>query len=290
MEGYIKCEHKPNNGATIKAITYKRQPTTGLSDAGTHKSVTVYFWEWDLGYINPLLVKLGNDEKYYLTSDSSTWTSEKHITSTTLRQKLDEQNCKRNQAHQVDLSQTHTKKNSYRCLVSTCDVEISVQPRTPSGLSNYWHTIDSISKYSISKFFAGAVEQTGIPASKDITGISVYLYPQSSGTPLLFYISSPVSKWFSKYIGDSDWKNEDSLTQAPNTEDKIPSNIQNLQKLSTPKVTIDVSRSDSSAYRPEDYNIQFRGSKGQVGSSNFYKITYIESSNQPFQSQECYTL
>ncbi|EKX72384.1 hypothetical protein BEWA_048510 [Theileria equi strain WA] len=122
--GYIKCEHKPNNANTIGAIKYKDDDLTfENADISKYKNVTVYFWEWDFVYANPLLVKLGNG-KYYATNDNKIWRDSTAFLRHGLIGFLDGMNCTLNKAHKIDILQ----RKQYKCLSTTCPVKIEVNP------------------------------------------------------------------------------------------------------------------------------------------------------------------
>ncbi|AFZ79507.1 hypothetical protein BEWA_023560 [Theileria equi strain WA] len=194
LQGYIKCEHKPNNGNAIKAITYKRQPTTGLSGARAHTTVTVYFWEWDIEYTNPLLVKLGNNEKYYTTDDNTNWLdSTDNFNGYSLLEFLDEHNCFKNNAHVINLSE-RSANIGYQCLTKECGASITF---VNNPYQYYSQTLHAISDGYIRRFKDKTVEQTGIGFPKDANQVYVYHYPSGpDGIPLLICLPESSGGWY----------------------------------------------------------------------------------------------
>ncbi|AFZ80408.1 hypothetical protein BEWA_032610 [Theileria equi strain WA] len=235
LSGYEKLEHKPKDPKVkIKDIQYSTTPQTGFPPTlSQYPSVTVYCWGQDY---RPLVVKLGNENIYYI-SEGEGYTSNKwNSTSTSfaglsLLEILQIKSCTHTNAHVVDISKT--TKESYNC--PSCNKErINVSPVKGSDYSWYGHTLQAS---SISGFKDDNQYQAGFKIFKDCDQANVYWYPESDGKPLLVCIkplSGPGDEepskpyWYRRECKSSNkWVREEN--DAP-TNEEDPKILELLQK------------------------------------------------------------
>ncbi|EKX73358.1 hypothetical protein BEWA_054140 [Theileria equi strain WA] len=104
---YRKITHTPKDGQNISKISKGGQDQIlSPGNLSQYSSVSVYYWGQDHHCSKPLLIQLGSGNEYYkYVSSGNSWNKDGSITSSTLREKLDKQNCSRNKAHIINLEE-----------------------------------------------------------------------------------------------------------------------------------------------------------------------------------------
>ncbi|EKX73532.1 hypothetical protein BEWA_035680 [Theileria equi strain WA] len=200
---YMKLTHTPEN-AKIQNIYHSGNPLSGITDLGTHKSVSVYYWSLDETFENPLLIQLGDE--YYIWSKSGTWTNDPGA-SNNLRGSLNKQNCERNKAHIVKISERVRSGGSttYEC-PSGCGTRINLNNFSGSGLTFCTHSISSGSYYapsfSVSGFINGNSWQAGLPSIRDSSSITVY-FESKNNIPIVIDYQKGGEHWFRRNTKDN---------------------------------------------------------------------------------------
>ncbi|EKX72473.1 hypothetical protein BEWA_049400 [Theileria equi strain WA] len=149
-----------------------------------YNEASVYFWEGDDSRANPLLLELkpaSNTPSYYILSGEGIgkkWTKDSN-TPSTLKEKLDKQNCERNQAHTIDISKkSSSSSNNYDCpsCVSTpAMISITSSSIDQANVIKYSHKVII---GSIGKFVCKGKTQRGIDITANIKTATVYWYPE----------------------------------------------------------------------------------------------------------------
>ncbi|EKX72315.1 hypothetical protein BEWA_047800 [Theileria equi strain WA] len=265
---YTKLTHTPENGelGTIKhgrGFYFLRPEPTDES------SVSVYYWKYDTTHEKVLLIQLGDgDPSVYYTTSSSTngivWKNDEHskIKEDSLKE-LNKQNCLRNEAHAINISE---KSESYQCPSCTkYKIDILLDREKQYYIHSFTVTKNKESP-SISRFFEGDLEQTGFPFVAGMNNICVY-WSEDSSKPSLIYFFIGGYHWYSRYLGETFWEKETSLKNSQASE---KSNIPNiLKKYATPKVILDASHTEEgkTTYSPRRNTLTFRVSKDTVEQS-----------------------
>ncbi|AFZ80409.1 hypothetical protein BEWA_032620 [Theileria equi strain WA] len=244
---YKKCVHKLPGGK-IRLLstktTFRSIPFESPIYGSEYSEAYVYFWEWDKTYINPLLVQLGND--YYITDNGGTiWTKHGDIASGNIREKLDEQNCTRNKAHIIDISQKGRfgRYTFYPCPSCSYKKIKVLNYDATSDYSYFYHISDGY----ISRFTNNKTLQTGIKFPQANRQAFVYRYPSGpEGIPLLVRISGFASGWFERDPLDSNtWKQvSNPKLIGTNLAHNHESKILKLLKGILPTVTIDIGHTN----------------------------------------------
>ncbi|EKX73291.1 hypothetical protein BEWA_053460 [Theileria equi strain WA] len=266
---YTKLTHTPENGelGTIKhgrGFYFLRPEPTDES------SVSVYYWKYDTSHEKVLLIQLGDgDPSVYYTTSSSTngivWKNDEHskIKEDSLKE-LNKQNCLRNEAHAINISE---KSESYQCPSCTkYKIDILLDREKQYYIHSFTVTKNKESP-SISRFFEGDLEQTGFPFVAGMNNICVYWSSGRSSAPLLIYFFIGGYHWYSRYLGETHWEIEKSLKNSQASE---KSNIPTiLKKYATPKVILDASKTETGngTYNPRRNTLTFRVSKDTVEQS-----------------------
>ncbi|AFZ79565.1 hypothetical protein BEWA_024140 [Theileria equi strain WA] len=199
----------------------------------------IYYWNGDFWYSNPLLLELKSKSgtlSYYTLSDGvdKKWKSESGIQTDKIKDKLDQLNCEKNNAHVIEISKKN-KTSSYQCLTEGCNVSIIF-----ANIGNYEYysqTIHSIDS-SIRRFQDKGIEQTGINSPEGATQVYVYHCPKGpEGVPLLIYLPGSSNSWFQRRsLGSTEWT--DVGNKPSNYKDDT--NILRLIKDKLPIVIINV--------------------------------------------------
>ncbi|AFZ80978.1 hypothetical protein BEWA_003860 [Theileria equi strain WA] len=249
--GYITLTYTPHNSETkITGIKEsglnKNEFNTNITDS---KIVTVYYWSLDNTFSNPLLVQFGEGGSsvyYYITGNGNTWKTESGISGSTLKDKLDKQNCKRNKAHTVDISKKNDtsrdiKYNCPGCGSKPITVNKYGTDYATTDYSCYYHYLPSGSGY-ISGLQDKVTEQTGIKFTDTISIVYVYHYPSGSdGIPLLIYLLG--SRWFERASIDSNNWTEVKKDKPGSIDEK--GKILKLLRAKLLTVTIDLGQTNA---------------------------------------------
>ncbi|AFZ79471.1 hypothetical protein BEWA_023200 [Theileria equi strain WA] len=252
---YRKLTHSLKDG-NIESIVHKGSALSGLTGLESHTSVSVLYWSSN--YQNPLLIQLGNDEnEYYTTSDGSTWTNA-NINTTTLKSKLDKENCTKNGAHIINL--TEKSNGNYRC-PNGCKTNIQVSYNSSyGGITFYQPTIGS-NTFSVTSFKDGSNWQLGLPSLKSVSQIKVDWKASGETNPLLyFYHQSRPYRYFRRSSSDSNTWIEVSLANAhPNGQ--------------TPQIPLDLSKSSGITYDGGGSKINITVLRSHIG-EGYYGYQY----------------
>ncbi|EKX73061.1 Cytosol aminopeptidase family, catalytic domain containing family [Theileria equi strain WA] len=263
---YRKFTHTPKGGS-IKEILHKGSALSGIN-LSSHTSVSVYYWTLDTDYSQPLLIQLGEGiNEYYIRSNDDNWT--KYHDSNSLQKDLDKQNCTRNRAHIVLISD---KSDGYQC--PGCDTQkINVLTSSPSGYNSHRHSIGYSSSISVTTFKDDKNGQVGLPPVKDAQYVIVYRRKSGDTNPLLIYYKQDEEKWFRRNTSDGNTWSEVSKDKKPtNPNEDTDGKIKDLLQLSEyhPQITLDLS---TSATNYSDSNtgihITVRSSPVEGGYSEF---------------------
>ncbi|EKX73346.1 hypothetical protein BEWA_054020 [Theileria equi strain WA] len=309
---YVTLTHKPTNGDTIGNIKYSNYKARS-SGSGTHTTLIVYYWSGDTEYKNPLVVKLSGEKEKYYTTDTSTSGKERNpricslftnfsqcgsdtkINDIALKDTLDKQNCKRNEAHILNLSQNGS--TTYPC-PSGCQKQISVSTHGYSDFTYSTHYIPGYGNLSVSGFKEGSIWQVGLPSIRSISSITVY-FISNTNTPIVINYNKGGEKYFrrNKSTGNT-WTavSQDKALKLLNDQEYYP------------KVTIKLSMPANAPYPDEGtkINITVRSSFIEGGyyisrhslCGGLFKVTQVKhgqgttlegiSSNYPIESVTAY--
>ncbi|EKX73883.1 hypothetical protein BEWA_039210 [Theileria equi strain WA] len=224
--GYRKFIHKPRDGHKITGVKKKGEKQYGFEqDLAYCYTATVYFWVGDSSYTNPLIVQFGDGGKYYTDKGgSSTWSQQEGLTADNLKQKLDEQNCNRNRAHVISLSEKG--QDGYTC--PSCSQEQITIPSCTGSDRYSWHEHKiSGGNSSISGFKEEHDYQIGFPSLKGYRNVKVYHYSKAGNKALLIYFLSPTS-WYRRQ--DKNSNSWEQVRNNPPSNDNDDANILSLLK------------------------------------------------------------
>ncbi|EKX72136.1 hypothetical protein BEWA_046000 [Theileria equi strain WA] len=204
-------------------------------------SASVYFWNEDQNNERPLLLELYHGASVYfkITPDGKKWIND-NITTSNINRVLDKENCRRNGAHQIDISKNVS--NDYKCLNPECNVNIEVSALSISDYSRSDHHISGRSStISVVKFKDNGVEQTGLPSVKGVQYITVFFYPDKDGIPLLIdYQGSNSHKWFKRTSSTVNTWQKVPEKDRPEHDGDHKNILINLLDSYSPEVTIDI--------------------------------------------------
>ncbi|EKX72482.1 hypothetical protein BEWA_049490 [Theileria equi strain WA] len=232
---YVTLTYKPNNPETkIANIEYNGQPKSEFdNDLKDCKSVMVYYWSGDGNYNDPLVLQLGDDNKYYTNLISLVSVDRD---SGSLLKLLDKWSCTWNSVHPVDIMQ---KKSSYNC--SSCN-----QPKInlTSSLVNNKYTKVIHSEYAsfykiVGRLKNGSQNITDIPITKNFSKVCVYWYPLNGeeSKPLLIRLPAPSTDgnssgnlWYRKESSGNKWTNV--VVSPPSSPDDCKGILKLLKEIS----------------------------------------------------------
>ncbi|EKX72311.1 hypothetical protein BEWA_047760 [Theileria equi strain WA] len=161
--------------------------------------------------------------------------------------------------------------------------------KVSAGYTSIFHGYGFIS-FTISKIATnyGSISQDILPQNGTrVSRLKVYYNGTvSTDDPLLIYFlqSDGTKKWICRHLGDKQWV---ELERGAPTSDVDSSKIKTLlDKLSTPKIIIDVSKTGGQ-YQPDGNTLQFTVDKSVVnGSQDYYGFKHTESGNKGFMIKE----
>ncbi|EKX72739.1 hypothetical protein BEWA_012980 [Theileria equi strain WA] len=229
---YRKFTHTPEDSCTIGDIKKGGTSQNGFGALSSYSSVSVYYWLLDNEHEKPLLIQLGSENEYYIYS-GNTWSKDGGINTTTLKSKLDKENCTKNGAHVVDLSQKHGNSSGTTCECPSCNrPSFQVYKSSDSGGTPYYgHTITSISGF---KNFG--TWQRGLPSIRAVGVIFVYWYNSGTNPLLSVYQRTGNPRFFRK--------SADNVNSWIEVTDKSPPK----ETLPTPQIPLDLSKSSGITY------------------------------------------
>ncbi|EKX72415.1 hypothetical protein BEWA_048820 [Theileria equi strain WA] len=234
LEGtYRKFTHTPKGGS-IKEILHNGKPLSKFDGLESHTNISVYYWSLDNTCSKPLLIQLGEGNEYYTTNNGSTWTKQGSMTADILKSKLDGQNCERNQAHIVDLSQKNEKSSStyYNCL--SCN---KPKIRVYNGGHYYGHTVSG--SFPISGFKNAGTWQTGLSSLKTVSTIRVYWDRSAPNLIVVQFQRGSTDRYFRKNArGGNSWIE----VSADSSETALSTTV------TTPSVDLDLSNISGKPY------------------------------------------
>ncbi|EKX72850.1 hypothetical protein BEWA_014090 [Theileria equi strain WA] len=225
LEGtYRKLTHTPAGGCTIGDIKKGGIPQTGFPDLAVYSTISIFYWELDSSYSNPLVIQLGEGNNEYYKHDGSTWSKDIEATGN-LREELNKQNCKKNNAHIVNLSQ---KKSGYNCPSCNTGTKINVSYSSIASIISSTYTIPGARSASISGFKHNNNWQAGLPPIKNLRKVIVYWSTTSSNKPLLSATQSRPPKYFRRNSDNENAWIENTTGQSALPNGETPQIIPNL--------------------------------------------------------------
>ncbi|AFZ80799.1 hypothetical protein BEWA_002060 [Theileria equi strain WA] len=274
LEGtYRKLTHTPKNGQKISTINKGGTPQEGFTDLSSYSSVSVYYWSGDNGFSKPLLIQLGTgDNECYTTTNGNNWGKDSGITSGNLREKLNKQNCGKNKAHVVDLSQ---KKNNHNYQCPGCQIQrINVFYSSIASIISSTHSIGR--SISVTSFKNSDTWQRGLPSLKDVSTVMVY-WNGYGNTPLIIAQQAGKQRFFRK---NKDYVN--SWIEVSTGQNDLPDG-------ETPTLaTLDLSR-PAGTYNDGVGNINVTVRNGSIGDGywryqyslcgGLFKVTQVSHNN-----------
>ncbi|EKX73060.1 hypothetical protein BEWA_016210 [Theileria equi strain WA] len=188
LPGYKVTRHQKTTGESC-SLYHGAIEFHGFVDLIKYTDVYVYFWEGDDDYKVPLVIQLGDADNYYISDVNSTkWKRAYGITfrtlkNDTLKNLLDQENCKKNGAHVMDISKG--KEGPYKCPLSTCNKEIFAASfeKAPS----YEHSLKFIGS-SVTRFEKKGKVQKGLPFPRKVDCFYIYLDLEKNEDTLLIYM------------------------------------------------------------------------------------------------------
>ncbi|AFZ80454.1 hypothetical protein BEWA_033070 [Theileria equi strain WA] len=252
---YRKFTHTPENGK-IGNIMHNKNSLSGFGSFADKKSVSVYYWSLDNTCSKPLLIQLGSGNTYYITEGGDGWKNQSDINDTNLRKKLNKQNCQRNQAHVIDLS--NKSNGNYTCL--SCQKQIQVYSNSYGGTTYY--TSRSSYRLSVNSFRDKDVNswQLGLPSLNGASGVNVY-WNGSGRNPLIVYQQVGNQRYFRKNAGNgTSWIEVSNAGSLPNGQ--------------TPTITtLDFSSSSGITYDGGSSSISITVLRSHIG-EGYYGYQY----------------
>ncbi|AFZ79702.1 hypothetical protein BEWA_025510 [Theileria equi strain WA] len=246
---YTHVDSVSNGGQfTLKEVlddSGKKINTSGLKGVEKVTSVSAYYWKHEVGPDkkpgNVLIVEVvkkghpKNETKYYTKSSGTPkWypingrSKPQQLDDNTLREKLDDLNCKRNNAVTIDLTNTHAKPgHSYCCYKHVSEKRVSVTSNkvscsTHNGSAPFFkHEFTSGSGVQLAaiKYYGVntprkriAVTDLKLPTKQSVK-VAVYAFYSSDYVPVFIYVDSTGTKsnvtgWFQKGNGNSNGNEE----------------------------------------------------------------------------------
>ncbi|AFZ79898.1 hypothetical protein BEWA_027470 [Theileria equi strain WA] len=240
---YRKLTHTPESNAKISAIVCSGSQQNGFEEASLPDCglISVYYWSLDNTCSKPLLIQLGSGNTYYITEGGDGWKNQSDINDTNLRKKLNKQNCKRNQAHTIDLS--NKGNTTYSC--PSCRASIRVyNSGSYGGITSYGHAITSISGFK-----DNTDDQIGLPSLKDVSSVTVF-WSKSGGIPLLIAHQNGWHNWYRRNSDTVNTWSEVSQYDRPTGPSDEDGNMQKLLQRNYyyPSIIIDLSRPTNATY------------------------------------------
>ncbi|AFZ79215.1 hypothetical protein BEWA_020620 [Theileria equi strain WA] len=206
---YKKYKHTPSPGISVMRLLYTKDannnniPFESPVYRTSCSEAYVYYWNGATRSSNPLLLELkSNPSSTYYTvhktgRTDNKWRLESSIETSNIKDKLDEQNCTRNNAHIMDISKA--SKSGYTCpCCKSKQIGLSIHGE------KYFYYYHNIYGGFFSRLKNGGTEQTGIKFPKGTTRVYVYHYPKGSeGIPLLIHF---LNKWYQREsLESSSW-------------------------------------------------------------------------------------
>ncbi|AFZ79739.1 hypothetical protein BEWA_025880 [Theileria equi strain WA] len=285
---YTKFTHIPADGE-LGDIKYDGGFQIIIPAPTQGSNISVYYWKYDKIHYTPLVIQSTCEDTsvYYTTNNGLIWRKHGSIDANNLKKNLDEQNCERNRAHAMDISNRGSyTRNPYNCpsckkykIYSFIDLKSQCIVHDIIGGSSF-----------ISRFFEGEVEQTGFTQLTGISDINVYWSKGPINKPLLIYFFMNKQHRYKRYLGDTDWEVETSLDKSPWIN--YPQDVQSLlNQYTTPKVILDASYTDENkaTYKPRRNTLNFKVSKKDVYQTNYLQYSHFryeedsESESKPFK-------
>ncbi|AFZ79437.1 hypothetical protein BEWA_022850 [Theileria equi strain WA] len=187
---YRKFTHRPRDGK-ISKINKGGASQTGFPSLDKYPSVSVFYWSGDNTFSNPLLIQLGIGNEYYTTNGRDSWDNDNQISTTNLKDKLNEQNCKKNKAHIVDLSQKQDNSTPYECPSCIQKIPRVYKSDSSGDTITYGHTITSVSGFK-----DGNTWQLGLPSIKGVNLIKVYWKASGETNPIFILYQTSRQRYF----------------------------------------------------------------------------------------------
>ncbi|EKX72766.1 hypothetical protein BEWA_013250 [Theileria equi strain WA] len=229
LPGYKITKHKKTAGKYY-SLYQGATEFHGFHKLEEYSEVYAYFWEGDDDYKRPLIIQLGSGSEYYTSAkDSTTWSRDFSITSDTLLTRLDQENCKKNEAHVMDISKE--EEGLYKCPLSVCNkkiVTLSFEKPVP-----YAHSLKLVGS-SITRFENKGTVQNGLPFPRKVDSFYMYLDLKENKDTLLIYVDPiGMKRYWQGYTGPKWYRRDfyDKNTWSEVSGDKKPSSPYDSKKI-----------------------------------------------------------
>ncbi|EKX73887.1 hypothetical protein BEWA_039250 [Theileria equi strain WA] len=200
-----------NETFKIKNIRYGAKELKGMNLNGEWTSISAYYWGTEPLYDRLMVVQFGDRDEdcYSYGGDNEEWIQTASKFETTILELLESTNCKRKNAHIIDIAST----SIYSC--QGCGTGIKVHTIYFSQYHCYEHTITGEGSPSISRFKDGNLYDIGVPAFSNFRTVYVYLKKHFE-KPLLINIAGYIGdgkeppydeRWYQRgYNADGKWE------------------------------------------------------------------------------------
>ncbi|EKX74069.1 hypothetical protein BEWA_041070 [Theileria equi strain WA] len=186
VQGYVKYTHvlgsryKFRIFSTIHKNEYQKFTDKDFYKRGPFEEASFYYWEGDKTYQNPLLLELGcksTSYKSYYILEKDTWINitvfKSIFDGKVLVDVLDAENCKKNHAVVLDISQTY--ENNFLRFDYPCYTNITVTRHNGgSAYDGYHHSLKG--GHKIGRFAYGLDSATLNPLEFPLTDTSVFVF------------------------------------------------------------------------------------------------------------------
>ncbi|EKX74195.1 hypothetical protein BEWA_042330 [Theileria equi strain WA] len=210
-DGFVAYEHLDNTRTSFginrfwNGEDYVKFATPSLTVYSVSK-VVVWFWIRDIEKKNPLLIciKSGNTLFYYSHSTNELW-STIQIRVLHISRVLDLENCRRNNAHILDISDYTTNAE---CTVCQKELSRVLKSKNSCNYTTYSYSPKYSDKnnISIAFFVVFDTRQIGLPVVSGLRNLSVYYYPKVKGIPLLISFQSQGEEWYERTNLKNVWR------------------------------------------------------------------------------------
>ncbi|AFZ80175.1 hypothetical protein BEWA_030280 [Theileria equi strain WA] len=276
LYGYCKRIYTVDKKYKIENIKKGHSELNGFNDLNLYSNVSIYYWTTKDNQI--FIIQLGEDD-YYDTNGGTEWNKYSYTTSHAFINDLDEWNCLLNSIHVADISQKSSNpRSSYNC--PSCGSYSHRTIRINRNASKE-HTHQYVRyNHEIEEGQFGTVrndKHTILSVPEGVNSLYVYWSTGTSATRrILCYSNKGSYKWYSKYLGDTEWTEESALTQDPDTLETTPEKIQQvIQGFSTPNVIIDLKQETADSYTPKNNVLNFKVEvTGNPSQSGYYEYKH----------------
>ncbi|AFZ79607.1 hypothetical protein BEWA_024560 [Theileria equi strain WA] len=235
VQGYVKYTHTLGNGYDFRIFsTTHKKACQKFADKdfykkGPFKEASFYYWAGDKDCNNPLLLKLTSDTidiSYYILDSTNKW-KEVTISKTVfqgmmLLDLLDTENCRKNKAVILNISQTD--KEDFVLFSTSCQTNLNISkcPTKSQMYDRYYQSLAS--GYKLGRFtqkgHAATLDSLELPLTD--TSVFVFHYPKSEdGKPFLIYLRDSRKSYKNTNDRPYEWKLYTRGITDENDEDRI---------------------------------------------------------------------